>query len=78
MTRADFPAADPAWLVEDTVEVPVQVNGKVRGRVTIPADAGEAEAVAAALAEPNVAAHLGGRDPLRRIYVPGRMITLVV
>ena len=78
VTRADFPAADPAWLAEDTVEVPVQVNGKVRGRVTIPADAGEAEAVAAALAEPNVAAHIGGRDPRRAIYVPGRMITLVV
>lgn len=78
VTRADFPTADPAWLVEDTVEVPVQVNGKVRGRVTIPADAGEAAAVAAALAEPNVAAHLGGRNPRRRIYVPGRMITLVV
>ena len=78
VTQADFPAAEEAWLVDDTVEVPVQVNGKVRGRVTIPADAGEAEAVAAALAEPNVAAHLGGRDPHRRIYVPGRMITLVV
>ncbi len=78
VTRAAFPAAEEAWLVDDTVEVPVQVNGKVRGRVMIPADAGEAEAVAAALVEPNVAAHLGGRDPHRRIYVPGRMITLVV
>ena len=78
VTRTAFPAADPAWLADDTVEVPVQVNGKVRGRVTIPADADEAAAVAAAVAEPNVAAHLGGRDPRRRIYVPGRMITLVV
>ena len=78
VTRAAFPAADPAWLADDTVEVPVQVNGKVRGRVTIPADAAEAEAVAAALAEPNVAVHLGGRDPRRAIYVPGRIITLVV
>ena len=78
VTRTPFPAADSAWLADDTVEVPVQVNGKVRGRVTIPADADEAAAVAAALAEPNVAAHLGGRDPRRQIYVPGRMITLVV
>lgn len=78
VTRADFPAAEAAWLVDDTVEVPVQVNGKVRGRVTIPADAAEAEAVAAALSEPNVAVHLGGRDPRRAIYVPGRIITLVV
>lgn len=78
VTRTAFPAADSAWLADDTVEVPVQVNGKVRGRVTIPADADEAAAVAAAVAEPNVAAHLGGRDPRRQIYVPGRMITLVV
>ena len=78
VTRADFPAAAAAWLADDTVEVPVQVNGKVRGRVTIPADAAEAEAVAAALAEPNVAAHMGGRDPRRAIYVPGRIITLVI
>ena len=78
VTLAEFPAADPALLVEDTVEVPVQVNGKLRGRVTIPADAGQADAVAAALAEPNVAAHVGGRELRKQIYVPGRMITLVV
>ncbi len=77
VTGAEFPAADPALLVEDTVEVPVQVNGKLRGRVTIAADADEAAAVAAALAEPNVAAHIGGSGLRRQIYVPGRMITLV-
>ena len=78
VTQAEFPAADPALLVEDTVEVPVQVNGKVRGRVTIAADADEEIAVAAALAEPNVAAHVGGRELRKQLYVPGRMITLVV
>ena len=78
VTGAEFPAADPALLVQDTVEVPVQVNGKLRGRVTIAADADEATAVAAALAEPNVAAHVGGRELRKQIYVPGRMVTLVV
>ena len=78
VTQAEFPAADPAMLVQHTVELPVQVNGKLRGRVTIPVDAGQADAVAAALAEPNVAAHVGGRDLRKQIYVPGRMITLVV
>ena len=78
VTGAEFPAADPALLVQDTVEVPVQVNGKLRGRVTIAADADEATAVAAALAEPNVAAHVDGRGLRKQIYVPGRMVTLVV
>ncbi len=78
VTRAEFPSADPGLLLQHTVEVPVQLNGKIRGRVTIDADAGEAAAVAAALAEPNVAAHLRGREPRKQMYVPGRMITLVV
>ena len=78
VTAASFPVADPALLVSDTVEVPVQVNGKVRGRVTIAADADEEAAVAAALAEPNVATHVAGRELRKKLYVPGRMITLVV
>ena len=78
VTQTEFPAADPALLVTDTVEVPVQVNGKLRGRVTLAVDADEETAVAAALAEPNVAAHVGDRDLRKRLYVPGRMITLVV
>ena len=78
VTGAEFPIADPALLVQDTVEMPVQVNGKLRGRVTIAADADEATAVAAALAEPNVAAHVDGRGLRKQIYVPGRMVTLVV
>ena len=78
VTQTEFPAADPGLLVADTVEVPVQVNGKVRGRVTLAVDADDATAVAAALAEPNVAAHVGGRELRKQLYVPGRMITLVV
>ena len=78
VTAADFPVADPTLLVSDTVEVPVQVNGKLRGRVTIASDADEETALAAALAEPNVAAHVGGQQLCKKLYVPGRMITLVV
>ena len=78
VTETEFPVADPALLVTDTVEVPVQVNGKLRGRVTIAAGADSETAVAAALAEPNVAAHVGGRELRKQLYVPGRMITLVV
>jgi leucyl-tRNA synthetase len=78
VTQVEFPTADPALLVTDTVKVPVQVNGKLRGRVTIAADADAEAAVAAALAEPNVAAHVGGQELRKQLYVPGRMITLVV
>ena len=78
VTQTEFPVADPARLQMETVEVPVQVNGRVRGRVTLAADAGEEAAVSAALAEPNVAAHVGDRELRKRLYVPGRMITLVV
>src|SRR5207244_2971897 len=56
-----WPAADPGALARELIELPVQVNGKLRGRVTLPADAGEAPAVAAALADPHSQAHLAGR-----------------
>ena len=75
---AEFPTADPALLSEDTVVMPVQVNGKVRGRVTVAASADEADVVAAALAEPNVAAHIGGSPLRKQKYVPRRIISLVV
>ena len=78
VTCADFPEADPALLIDDTVEVPVQVNGRVRGKVVLAADADEETAIAAALAEPNVAVHVAGKEMRKAIHVPGRMITLVV
>ncbi len=73
-----FPVADPELLVGETVEYPVQVNGKVRGKVTVPADADEATVRAAALAEPKVAAYVGGKEPRKVIVVPGRIVTIVV
>jgi leucyl-tRNA synthetase len=78
VTYVPFPAADPALLVEDSVEVPVQVNGKVRARITVPAGADEAEHLAAALADDKVQAALGGKDPVKTIVVPGRTVNLVI
>ncbi len=71
----DFPVADPALLVAESVTYPVQVNGKVRGRIEIAADATEDAVRAAALAE--VATHLGGKEPRKVIVVPGRMVSVV-
>ncbi|MBQ1020430.1 leucine--tRNA ligase [Micromonospora sp. D93] len=75
LTYADFPTADPALLVADTVTYPVQVNGKVRGRIEVPADASEDAVRAAALDA--VAATLNGKEPRKVIVVKGRMVSVV-
>ena len=78
LAHGPFPDADPRYLVTDTVEYPVQVNGKVRGRVTVAADAGRDVLEAAALAEEKVAAFLAGATPKKVIVVPGRLVNLVM
>ncbi|TBL34113.1 leucine--tRNA ligase [Verrucosispora sp. SN26_14.1] len=75
LTYADFPVADPALLVAETVTYPVQVNGKVRGRVEVPADAAEDDVRSAALAA--VAGVLAGKEPRKVIVIPGRMVSVV-
>ena len=78
ITYEPFPVADPALLVEDAIEVPVQVNGKVRGRISVAPDADEATHLAAAMALDNVVAALDGRSPVKTIVVPGRTVNIVV
>ena len=78
LAHGPFPRADERYLVEDTVEYPVQVNGKVRGRISVAADAGADVLEAAALADEKVAAFLAGATPRKVIVVPGRLVNLVV
>jgi leucyl-tRNA synthetase len=78
LAHGPFPQADPAYLVEDTVEYPVQVNGKVRGRITVAADADADVLEAAALSEEKVAAFLAGANPKKVIVVAGKLVNLVV
>ncbi|OBB96623.1 leucine--tRNA ligase [Mycobacterium sp. 852002-40037_SCH5390672] len=78
LAHGPFPVADPAYLVDDTVEYPVQVNGKVRGRVLVAADADQDTLKAAALADDKVQAFLAGANPRKVIVVPGRLVNLVV
>ena len=73
-----FPVAVPSWLVDDTVEVPVSVNGKVRSRITVPADADAAALEAAARADDKVAALLDGATVRKVIAVPAKMVNFVV
>lgn len=78
LAHGPFPVAESAYLVTDTVEFPVQVNGKKRGIVTVAADA-DADAVeAAALADEKVQAFLAGAPVKKVIVVPGRLVNLVV
>ena len=75
---ARWPMHDPALLVADTVEYMVQVNGKLRGKIAVPADADKAAVEAVAVADDNVQRHIDGK-PLRRvIVVPGKLVNLVV
>ena len=78
LAHGPFPVADPRYLVTDTVEYPVQVNGKVRGRIVVAADAGRDVLESAALADEKVAAFLAGATPKKVIVVPGRLVNLVL
>ena len=73
-----WPPYDPALIVEDTVELAVQVNGKVRAKITVPAGASKEECLAAAKAEPKIAAALAGKTVVKEIVAPGRLVNLVV
>jgi len=75
---APWPAADPAALVDDTLTLAVQVNGKVRGDVTVAADAKDADVLAAARAVENVRKHLEGKTIVKEIVVPRRLVNFVV
>ena len=78
VTYEPFPVADAALLVDDTVEYPVQINGKVRARVVVPSDADQAAVQSIALADDKVQAALAGATPKKVIVVVGRMVNVVI
>ncbi len=78
LAHGPFPEADPAYLVDETVEVPVQVNGKVRTRVVVPTGLDAAALEAAARADGRVGELLDGATVRKVIAVPGRMVNFVV
>lgn len=78
LAHGPFPAADEQYLVEDTVEYPIQVNGKVRSRVVVSASASQDEIKAAALAEEKIAELVAGGEPRKVIVVPGRLVNVVL
>ena len=78
ITFEPFPEFDEQWLVDDTVEVPVQINGKVKARIDVATDATKDDLEAAALADERVADLVAGKNVVKVIAIPGRMVNLVV
>ncbi|MFA5998078.1 MAG: leucine--tRNA ligase [Candidatus Paceibacterota bacterium] len=76
--QQSWPIFDPSLLISSTVNVTVQVNGKRRGSIILPADAPEDSAIAEALKIPVVTASFTGKEPKRVVYVPNKIINLVV
>jgi leucyl-tRNA synthetase len=77
LATESWPEPDPERLVQETITLVAQVNGKRRDEIEVPADADEATIRAAALASERVQRHLGGREPKKVIVVPGRLVNLV-
>lgn len=75
LAHGPFPVADPSYLADDSIEYPIQVKGKVRGRITVAASATPAQVEQAALAE--ISDLLGGAVPRKVVVVPGRMVSVV-
>ena len=78
IASAEWPAWDPAKLEVNTIELAVQVNGKLRAKIALPADVDKDTALSAAKASENVARWLEGKTLRREVYVPGRLVNLVV
>ena len=78
LATAPWPAFDEAKCAESTIEIAVQVNGKLRSRLTVPADVTAADAIAAAKADEKTAPFIEGMQFVKELYVPGKLVNLVV
>jgi leucyl-tRNA synthetase len=78
LVHGPFPVVDEKYLVEDTVEYPIQVNGKVRSRVTVATGASKDEVQATALADEKIVALVAGGTPRKIIVIPGKLVNIVL
>jgi leucyl-tRNA synthetase len=78
LTRAPFPVTDPAYLITETVEVPVQINGKLRATIVVPSGADAAALEQAARADEKIGAQIEGKTVRKVVAVPGRLVNFVV
>jgi len=77
LAYANWPALDPKYVQESVIEMPVQINGKVRGRIAVPVDAGQAQIEQTALSDPRVTKYLEGASVRKVIVVPRKLINIV-
>ena len=78
LLKAEWPKYDPALAAEDEIEIPVQINGKLRSKVVVPATATDNEVKAAALADEKIKAALAGKQIAKVIVVPKKLVNIVV
>lgn len=76
--KQDWPVADPTLAAEDEIEVPVQINGKLRSRVVVPIGTSKEDLEKAALADEKIAGMIAGKQIVKTIVVPGKLVNLVV
>jgi len=76
--NASWPVWDDALIVEDVITVAIQVNGKLRGEISVPKDCDAEDVKSQALAHENVARFMGDKKPTKVIYVPGRLVNVVI
>ena len=78
LAYAPWPTFDPELLKDDEIEIPVQINGKLRGRVVVPSDADRGDIEAAAWADERITALLAGKTLRKIIVIPGKLVNFVV
>jgi leucyl-tRNA synthetase len=76
--KSNWPEYDPTAVVGDTVEIAVQINGKLRASVTVPVGCDQTAAEAVAFADSRVKSHTAEKQIVKKIYVPGRLLNIVV
>jgi leucyl-tRNA synthetase len=78
LLKAPWPKFDTELAKEEELEIPVQINGKLRSRVIVPADASESAVLERAIGDDKVKAALAGKQIVKKIYVPGKLVNIVV
>ena len=78
LLKAPWPKFDAELAKEEELVIPVQINGKLRSRIVVPADASEETVLERALADEKVRAFIAGKQVVKKIYVPGKLVNIVV
>jgi leucyl-tRNA synthetase len=78
LLKAPWPKYDAALAKEDELEIPVQINGKLRSRIVVPADAAEDFVLERALADDKIRSAIAGKQIVKKIFVPGKLVNIVI